>query len=1796
MPITAFKKLAASSNCLRLAQRFAQVSDVQDDHGPLSPILRLACASDSVQTLSNWSASDPTLQPWAILAERLWHAHDLLEQFPTVDDSDVVSELYNGELKTLYLPALAATRTPTEDDTFASWLRRLKLWILIRAVTAAEDGHIFEPSIRQLCREVRIACDDEDSPRLPWLKELAAESNGESQGTFESGLRAAGVRLKNGPVPAEDGLRRLINCFERVLKSEWRPDPLTEQDRAVMPQLAPSPSTPAPEDIADDASDPEHLQDQEGADDNGSDDRDTTNVDSKGTPQEQFASKTRVLLLNQAEGHMLQWDWHPLIRGERFALVDFIERLIDPRQPLKTRLGGALTAVSLLASRSGRGVVGIKTGRTSTDDWKVDLKGSRLHRRPPRRVRRWQVVSIADSPFANRWIRTLSSQWSLKLDDRIAGAIHDAMPSRGSSLAAAWHTVEPQETFEHWLNQQFAATPELERLTSPCLSRVQRLCAFEATTDHVLARLVSSSKETVLPSSASYGSFTGKTIAGAVGPPFARLATWVAADEFDGQNAAGSEMDVDDAQFRSSLAVLAREISKASSRADWVAHHNLLTSYVVICILACTGARPITSPFESFSWFDLDRGLIYIDDKAAAAEGGSRICVLSKAVVELLRNAYLPHLRAFARTIESHFPEFARAIGQNLEGDPSPKVPLFFYAKADPEFDWIEVSELGLAQQCGAAWPLPWNFPRHRLATGLRRLRVDAEIIDALMGHAEAGSETHGANSLRVLQHDLDAARAAIEVMTDRLGISTPAPCPFPHIDKQLLATRPLVTGERQFGSSSRRLRRNAAHQRAENQALVEIEAALHGKPRDSLTPEYWEAIGRTMLLRPDRMPQPLASLRYAVYERYLEQIWINEGVRPALKRRFTPRKPTRPIITELALRADLVRETTISAFEKLVRDLQSRDLRPQLARALAAVDMCLMSRLTDHRLLFAVSQHGNIVPVRYGGRWYVEAFEGPRWIDGKPVRRFEVSGRSIDWLLAGQVEQKSASKALPVPKALLPLISALKLVQCETMRDLLKQLCRVVDQYNLMTASGFEAAVMAGRLQVSALPHRDLVRATENNALAVVNDVTEKSGLDESDFEEDWSGTGDTAAQTAEACKELLTEVGRVLDGKLLRTEKSSEIGRLLKESPFVNGDLPHALARWARDLLTRKPLNGGELLETDTVRRYFNALAPKVSAVGHTVHLIELDGDELTDTYYDLIRVRLRRAKGNAASNTEVPNDDTSEDDATTDPAKEEGDVYAVPRLIEFHEYAQRLFGLEDPDWSLVGDIVARPTGRPGIITKAEYNTLLKRLVGHRTSRSTNQHWLECAWVFMLGFRFGLRAGEAVGLGRNDWLDTGGAIVVLVRPNGTRGLKTDQSKRAVPLMGAFSDLERSVADEMVRRFDERDGEFPNRPLISDLNRARFKYRRMRLCGTLLRLIKQVTLNSLATLHHTRHSFACRVFTLLSGHSFKLGIEGEHSPDDMNSVRRLLLGHGNLDRRALWALARLMGHVSPAMLIIAYAHVQVSLLNGDLSQHANAARRGVIDLDGASRAHEYLAVNDTTQVVSISSQIEPISLRGMVNYLRLRRLGRDADRAGFVAGVDPATVFGLESLLTGAASKLEVLHKGEIPMTSGTALLSKLRPAHFNALLTFSPSTHITDPLAQCSTDEILRTVGRTGMAVLISAEHLLLASSFVTDLSLSKSDVEVLWSKSAAALKTAIYGTALGSIAVADDDRDRRKIQIDTASHRAVNGLTTLSFKERAALRLTGGESRLLSRYAFVIMWCCYCFLRTHPHSPTN
>lgn len=124
------------------------------------------------------------------------------------------------------------------------------------------------------------------------------------------------------------------------------------------------------------------------------------------------------------------------------------------------------------------------------------------------------------------------------------------------------------------------------------------------------------------------------------------------------------------------------------------------------------------------------------------------------------------------------------------------------------------------------------------------------------------------------------------------------------------------------------------------------------------------------------------------------------------------------------------------------------------------------------------------------------------------------------------------------------------------------------------------------------------------------------------------------------------------------------------------------------------------------------------------------------------------------------------------------------------------------------------------------------------------------------MLGYRFGLRASEAISLARSDWVTTSGACVVVISAR-HRSTKSFAGRRQIPLMGTFSDHEQLIVESWLKHWELFAPKDPNAPLffseVTPKIPTKVQPHRTRIVSTL----RAVCSNSDVTLHHARHSFA---------------------------------------------------------------------------------------------------------------------------------------------------------------------------------------------------------------------------------------------------------------------------------------------------------------------------------------------------
>lgn len=155
-----------------------------------------------------------------------------------------------------------------------------------------------------------------------------------------------------------------------------------------------------------------------------------------------------------------------------------------------------------------------------------------------------------------------------------------------------------------------------------------------------------------------------------------------------------------------------------------VAFHNAYTAYTIAMLMFCTGYRSIRDPLPKIEHICLARAMIVIADKTDDQQSHTRFLPLSKLMVTQFKD-YFSHREAIISRLR-------------------------IFLQYDWETPFMFLDEHGHPRQVtpkrlenNLQWPLspPLNINRHYLHTQLKEFGCSSEIVDAFMGHWDAGQE-----------------------------------------------------------------------------------------------------------------------------------------------------------------------------------------------------------------------------------------------------------------------------------------------------------------------------------------------------------------------------------------------------------------------------------------------------------------------------------------------------------------------------------------------------------------------------------------------------------------------------------------------------------------------------------------------------------------------------------------------------------------------------------------------------------------------------------------------------------------------------------------------------------------------------------------------------------------------------------------------------------------------------------------------------------------------------------------------
>lgn len=1294
-----------------------------------------------------------------------------------------------------------------------------------------------------------------------------------------------------------------------------------------------------------------------------------TQIDPTDSPEQQAVSSGSVFLQTAEQAHYLPWSWDRVLPIEVQALESWMVELLDSKNLIE-RTGAAFVWLATRLARSLELTGRVTITQDLTAEWAFSPDFAWLKRTAPRRLSSWRAAEpVADllAPYRN----DLTVQVPVQVTKIFQEAIQTHPEAK--TLHGIWRVVCDQK-LEVWFNAQ--AREHFPRITSAKLAVYQSQRLFNIFGQPCFTRLLSSHPQSALPAACSYTTWNTESVEKGLG-----LLIQKTAEMPEHIGVMGSQLCPLDEVLAVEIERCKQKLDEAHGK-DLIQYHNMVAQYVVTALYAATGGRPLQDPFETASYFSTRFQCVFIADKNDDEQHTGRVVPLPARALQLYKQ-YLQYLAKLETKLQVNQPEFSAQIRNLIQGLPA-ELPLFFLL--DQHLQWHSMAS---ADSLGCKLfdlKLPANLFRHRYAQCLLSHGVDPEVVEGWMGHAERGVASYADYSVRCWKDDAETYKPVYEAAYDSLPFSSTLQLK----DLPPLLYIPMPEGKQSepkaFGQQARDAQRSLKDQKATDAANTAIELFLAKRELSDLSDEELSKLCDHMLLREDGLPHTYAALRFDVLLGQLRELGT-EGVSPESVRHQLLTKR----IVRLSEERSLIQPNCIQALElyavfqewseQTAKKTTKGSLSKRHALCIGAALLAVEKRLCYKQMLLDIYQGQNFRIIQVQKTSYLEYSENLNPEDfSTPVQRHEISYKTASFLVHGlHARKKVVTPELEDIKALKPLAELLNknLSLVVSVENCFDRLCEVINQANLLQLPGVIAAALSGRTQPTSLSIQDRMRVERNLVLeqntSKPTKPPELTPISTRAYERT-SHKSDLQESAKNLGREIYEEL-KVYEKKSAK-DCARKIKKITKGYRYKVSSSLLLLAYWLAHK-AETGMGGGKTFQPyaqNTLSTYWSSLIPAFRGHLYEIDLVALDSDGVTEVCSKMLTHKWQQGQ-----------------DAS----------YLGERLVEFFRWASQS-GVATPEWSELNLNCKDRTVSPGFITESEYQSCQEK-IRHHPVFTTDQK-LMLGFVLLLAYRFGLRLSEATGLLRRDWLTEGGDICVLVEENQYRTLKSEKSRRAVPLLFSLTELEQDLIRRTLLRYESYAGKDESRPILCEASSK--DDRRLILAEeminqvspTLIQLIRQVTHNTSHVLHHARHSFFNRIAPAILGFntefSNKLCNQEEHE-----AIRRRVLGpiHSH-SRRSGMAMARLMGHAFVSTGFKNYFHLATDWADA-LTPVSNQRVRKITE----AVQIEELSIITVKQAEPASIYRFPTpSLKTIFKVLRLVSLGATYERAGEAFELNP--------------------------------------------------------------------------------------------------------------------------------------------------------------------------------------------------
>lgn len=1754
-------------------QLVANVTLISDKCAAISNVMSFL--REELATLELWSRDNPSAGNLFQLGQAAMLDSEIIDQHFAMGsysfEVPAVEQL--TPIGTFYLLGLILTRIPVSDKVILRKYNKLKLWCFVQALSRGLVGNYQDGYLKIICEQIRIA-----SKRYGEVYDLipqiitefddfedfsnAIKYNGTTLLTHQKIPTSSTSKFLKALISASEGQHLEIKNIGELIPSF-----------PINPESSAADNVPTQQLVRQHSNTPSEwweLDDDISQVDTFTSDDDESNlsliaVNKSKSYSQQKLSAGSVYLSTVEQSQYLPCTWQNLSTHELELLNSNIKVLLDS-STLGEKFVAACLWLALQLGRSLRHLLDMDISIETVGDWSLNIIEMKLHRLAPKRKSGW---SPSCQNHYSAIIPSVESQ-DIVIPEDIRSILSESYTNR-PTVNQIWQLWDNNWGESPMLIFNKHIKTHIPRITQGMMEFVLPNEIFNSTQDYKFAKLIASSAKTGLPPACAYASYTNIDIA------FENNTNQLLLTQFNSYFDPKVEKEVIlfgcelyplEEMLKNEIKLATNKLYEVKSKNQLIEFHNHFTAYLHTMLLAATGARPFTDVFESPQQFDLDQHFIFLDEKSGMMGNRGRVVPLPIKLSRYLKVEYRAHLRLLAAAINKDAPLIADEVGKLADGLGSNRMPYLFLLAPNSPSGWSSISQTNLAKLKLFNWPLPENLFRHRLAKYLPRHGVDSEVLDGILGHMEYGSESYGDFSERIWSEDQKQISNVLEDAFDELGFELISHHPSLVIDydtsQSLLEPEELL-----FGKRARANRRKKSLQLSLKVVKEDIKNFLNGRNLGELDANQVKELSNVVVFSSNGLPRKDAFLRYCIFEKMIARHWKETGVKIKLNQRYIS-PPVNSPFNEYCPNAISTLTEIKSTFQKVLNTTRNKKTSHYEIQLFSALLLILETRLTDLKLILRVFNGTHFRLVSLKGNYYIELGLQEDLSDHrKPVKRLKVSKNAVSFIsrIPCKSESKSIDLASELPLIFIPIAKVLessgKFSVIRSGHDLLQAIVKLMDQENAINLPGIVTAYLAGRVDSFSLGWEDWVKQTtgENiklpdlGEMQVLKDVDLSSDVLEKTSQPPLDDTLQTSAHKFYKVLRAHLDAYEQQESDFAKSRR--DFSRIFDDTinEFRDSVSPSILllGLWTKNLFLKKKFGKKHELAISTVKRYFSDLSSKFEDLAFSHNLIEMDEDEVTEFYDQLL--------------------------TCTDPQNRH---YTEQRLLEFHEWAMHNYDIEEPDWSELILGGATPKVSPGFISEKEYQQALLLLSKTNKSKSEHQGRL-LAFLLMLAYRFGLRSAEALGLNQEDWVQYHDQLVVLVQDNAQRKLKSKMSRRQVPLLFNLSKFEHTLIENHLNHLKSVFANQPSAPLFFIDNKGLDKFQKQTLKRIVILALKQVTGNQTTVIHHARHSFNNKVCISV----FDLNIEGWGTRNFKlsNQAHECLLGGKLMTRRSSWATARLLGHATRETQFKNYTHFLgewSGIFFKSLGEViAPTTTDGVIMLDHFERKAEI----KTDLIEDAQTQYAELTPNTGLKVLRLVVNGKSLESAAAAIHLNLAEVRVLIDFVEEISTTLRALNNVE---PKSMALLSKINRSAWPRLfkLTLASETEKTFKeslqLPNILISEVKSLIGSSGHIIVYLDSHFALIKEFIACHGISNDCYRLIKTKSAATQFDEIAKTYGFQLVTELDGKNRTEnLRVDPAmdvSNRyRIVGRCAFCFEENAV-------NPIRNRYELLLLFAVY------------